>query len=60
MRVQCDKASSVSPQCSSLLTPVTPDATEPLSPPPDASGDSAEHARQGNFLYSATRYLGWL
>ncbi len=50
-------------QWSSLLTAVTPDATElvsPPPPPPPPPSGSAEQARQGNFLYSATRYLGWL
>lgn len=57
-------ANAASAQCSSLLTAVTPEATDPVSPPPpppppEGSG-SAEHAKQGNFLYSATRYFGWL
>lgn len=51
-------------QWSSLLTAVTPEATElvspPPPPPPPPPSGSVEHARQGNFLYSATRYLGWL
>lgn len=35
-------------------TLVTPDATEPLS-----SGDAWQD-REGNFLYRAALYLGWL